>query len=122
MRKEIVCYVSTNEEGEELSVQRVANDPDFLMLRLGEFRLAINKMELVEAVDTLQYYGTLFDQEKIAKDNRKKRDAAKAKSSKEEEGTIIMDQELRTGPTASEQALEKMMANLSDGTTVKEQV
>lgn len=130
MRKEIVCYIETNEEGEEVSVQRVTNDPMYVLLRVGTTRLVLNKSQLLDAVGTCDFYGTMFDEEKKQKENKVKLDASRALVrkveeevpvknsskvkglSKEEEGTIILDQEIRTAPTESELALKKLMEDL----------
>jgi len=130
MRKEIVCYVETNEPEEEVSVQRVANDPMYVLLRVGTTRLVLNKSQLLDAVGTCDFYGTMFDEEKKQKENKVKLDASRALArkvveevpvkksskvkglSKEEEGTIILDQEIRTAPTESELALKKLMEDL----------
>lgn len=129
MRKEIVCYVETNEEGEEVSVQRVSNDPSFVLIRVGTTRLVLNKAQLLDALGTCDFYGTMFDEEKKQKENKVKLEASRALAkkiseesaastpkksslSKEEEGTIILDQEIRTSPTESELALKKLMEEL----------
>jgi hypothetical protein len=130
MRKEIVCYVETNEPEEEVSVQRVTNDPMYVLLRVGTTRLVLNKSQLLDAVGTCDFYGTMFDEEKKQKENKAKLDASRALVrkveedvpvknsskvkglSKEEEGTIILDQEIRTAPTESELALKKLMEEL----------
>jgi hypothetical protein len=138
MRKEIVCYIETNEEGEEVSVQRVTNDPMYVLLRVGTTRLVLNKSQLLDAVGTCDFYGTMFDEEKKQKENKVKLDASRDKArkladtfsqgevvaapvkksskvkglTKEEEGTIILDQEIRTAPTESELALKKLMEDL----------
>jgi hypothetical protein len=132
MRKEIVCYIETNEEGEEVSVQRVTNDPMYVLLKVGTTRLVLNKSQLLDAVGTCDFYGTMFDEEKKQKENKVKLDASRALVrkveedtpapvknsskvkglSKEEEGTIILDQEIRTAPTESELALKKLMEDL----------
>ena len=126
MRKEITIYVETSEEGEEVIVQRVADDPTYLLLRLGQSRMVINKAELLEAISTIEYYSAAFDQEKLVKENRGKLEASRAaaknrvleilpksklakppkKGSSEEEGTIVMDEDFTRGPTESELALE----------------
>lgn len=130
MRKEIVCYVETNEPEEEVSVQRVTNDPTFVLIRVGNTRLVLNKEQLLDAVGTCDFYGRMFDEEKKNRENKVKLDASRAqarkveetvapkvlpaasKLSKEEEGTIILDHEIRTAPTDSELALKKIMEDL----------
>lgn len=126
MRKELTVYVNTSEEGEEVIVQRVADDPTFVLLRLGQSRMVINKAELLEAISCIEYYSAAFDQEKVVLENRTKleasRTAAKGRvleilpaskaakpkkgGSQEEEGTLILDQDFSRGPTESELALE----------------
>lgn len=132
MRKEIVCYVETNEPEEEVSVQRVTNDPAFILLRVGTTRLVLNKEQLLDAVGTCDFYGRMFDEEKKNRENKVKLDDSRAqarkvvenvtiatsaltppaKLSKEEEGTIILDHEIRNAPTDSELALKKIMEDL----------
>lgn len=114
MRKELVCYVSTSEEGEECSVQRVATDTTFIQLRLGGIVLVLNKSELMDAIGAVDFYGTMFDEEKIRADQK-----AKAASVfkpqppvKEEETELVFDLPERTGPTDSELKLLESMNNL----------
>jgi|GEM_PF-7131375 hypothetical protein len=127
MRKELTVYVNTNEEGEEVIVQRVTEDPDFLLLRLGQGRMVVNKAELLEAISSIEYYSAAFDNEKKMKEQKAKVEASrknvtvvniekpkpvKKSASKEEEGTIIMDEDFTRGPTESELALKKKMEEL----------
>jgi hypothetical protein len=134
VRKEIVCYIGTNEPEEEVSVQRVSDDPTFVLLRVGTTRLVLNKEQLLEAIGTCDMYGRVFEEEKNRKENKSKLDASRALArqlseteitqapvkkvnkvkglSKEEEGSIILDEEIRTGPTESELALQKIMKGI----------
>lgn len=135
MRKEIITYVATNEEDTEVSVQRVSDDTDYVLLRLGSFAVAINRHELIESLETLSLYGRIFDEEKNRKENAGKLEESravaakrqatelqtlspglKAKSKKkvnpEDEGALILTTENRTEPTASELQLLKMMEGL----------
>jgi hypothetical protein len=129
MRKELVVYVNTNEEGEEVKVQRVANDDTFILLTAGNNRLVLNVAELMEAIGAIGHYSVLFDQEKTIREAR----ASKAKlnkpldnlsvnvssqvSSKNLDDEILFDIPVRNGPTASELALEKEM-RLMKGETI----
>ena len=115
MRKELVVYVNTNEEGEEVKVQRVANDDAFILLTAGNNRLVLNVAELVEAIGAIGHYSVMFDEEKRIREAR----ATKSKSStvgvnnqassKNLEDEILFDIPIRNGPTPSELALEKEM-------------
>ena len=112
MRKEIICYVTTNEKGEEVSVQRVSEDPNFVLIRVGTTRLVLNKSELMEAIDLTSFYGRMFDEEQQQKDNKVKleesRAKAKAARAKDDDEELVMEFENRLGPTESELALLKM--------------
>ena len=137
MRKELIVYCETNEEDTEVSVQRVTDNPDFVLLKLGGFAVAINRHELAEALDSVSLYGRIFDEEKERKANAGKleesRAAAKArqamevapamapgmkqpkkktKVAPEDEGAIVIDAIHRTEPTDSELKLAQMMAGL----------
>lgn len=136
MRKEIVTYVATNEEDTEVSVQRVSDDTDYVLLRLGSFAVAINRHELIESLETLSLYGRIFDEEKNRKDNAGKLEESRALAAKkqatelqtmslgmkpkskknkvhpEDEGALILTAENRSEPTASEIHLLNMMEGL----------
>jgi len=135
MRKELVVYVNTNEEGEEVKVQRVADNDDFILLTAGVNRLVLNVNELMEAVGAIGHYSVLFDQEKRIREARVNttklsvsdktfnqieeainnpapvNDKLKKalKKNKTDEDEIVFDAPVRTTPTASELALEKEM-------------
>ena len=95
MRKEIICYVTTNEKGEEVSVQRVSEDPNFVLIRVGTTRLVLNKSELMEAIDLTSFYGRMFDEEQQQKDNKVKleesRAKAKAARAKDDDEELVME-------------------------------
>lgn len=137
MRKELIVYCETNEEDTEVSVQRVSDNPDFVLLKLGGFAVAINRHELAEALDNVSMYGRIFDEESQRKANAVKleesRAAAKvrqsmevspamapglktgkkkAKVAPEDEGAVVIDVIHRTEPTESELKLAQMMAGL----------
>lgn len=139
MRKEVICYITTNEEGEEVAVQRVAEDPQFVLVRVGQVRLVLNKAELVNAIETCDYYGAAFDEERRMSENKVKLEVSRAraaqmqasqsvsapatpqpiikkskpsKMTKEAEGTIIMDEDFSRGPTDSELAAQKLASKL----------
>lgn len=144
MRKELVVYVNTNEEGEEVKVQRVADNDEFILLTAGVNRLVLNVNELMEAVGAIGHYSMLFDQEKRIRDARaasskitvsdntfNQIEEALAKPSptneklkkalkknKEDEEEIVFEAPIRTGPTPSELALEKEM-RLMKGETIE---
>lgn len=136
MRKEIITYVATNEEDTEVSVQRVSDDTDYVLLRLGSFAVAINRHELIESLETLSLYGRIFDEEKARKDNAGKLEESRAIAAKrqatelqtlspglkaktkkakvhaEDEGALVLTAENRNEPTASELHLLKMMEGM----------
>jgi hypothetical protein len=144
MRKELVVYVNTNEEGEEVKVQRVADNDEFILLTAGVNRLVLNVNELMEAVGAIGHYSVLFDQEKrirearatagkiavsendfnkieevLSKPSTANEKLKKAlKKNKEDEDEIVFDAPVRNGPTASELALEKEM-RLMKGDTLE---
>lgn len=119
MRKEIVCYIETNEEGEEVSVQRVAGQTDFIQLRIGQIRLVLNKNQLVDAVGTCDMYGKMFDEEAATRENRAKLEESRKIAAKKQEkvagpteAELSFVHENRTEPTESELALKKLMEEL----------
>lgn len=133
MRKELICYVATNEEDVEVSVQRVSNDTDYVLLRIGTFAIALDRHELSDALGSVAYYGNVFDEEKKLKENapllaasraaaaKKATELAslspgmkqkKTKVHKEDEGALVLEVENRTGPTESELKLIQMMSGL----------
>lgn len=119
MRKELICFISTNEEGETIRVSRVDDGTgQFMLLTLGQNRMVLDVAELMEAVGAIGHYSTLFDQETKMRELRKNGPAPvvvqasvpkKAKVNKEDDGALILEAQTRTGPTASELALEKQM-------------
>jgi hypothetical protein len=134
MRKELVVYVNTNEEGEEVKVQRVADNDEFILLTVGVNRMVLNVNELMEAIGSIGHYSVLFDQEKIIREARlankitvsdnafnqieealskpsapnEKLKKAMSKA-KENEDEIVFESSNRSSPTPSELALEKEM-------------
>lgn len=130
MRKELLVYISTNEEGEECKVQRVAADPNFFLFTLGQQRMVLDINELMEAVSSIDRYSTLFDQEQMIKDARAKAppprvveiptklNLAGKKGNPEDEGSLIIEAQMRSGPTASELALEAQTKHMQGETLV----
>lgn len=134
MRKEVIAYISTNEDDVEVSVQRVSDDTDYVLIKLGQFVMAVNRHELADALGTVAYYGQVFDQEMIQKANAgalaesralaAKRQVAeqtvlspglkkKRVKNKEDEGALVLEVENR-GPTKSELKLAETMKNLGN--------
>ena len=70
LKKELVIYTETNEEGEFVKINRLDTDPGFFLLTLGQNRMVVNGGELIEALQTIDHYGTLFDQELKMKQQR----------------------------------------------------
>lgn len=141
MRKELVVYVNTNEEGEEVKVQRVTENEEFILLTAGVNRLVLNVAELMEAVGAIGHYSVLFDQEKRIREARAAatlnvsektfdqlqeainnpapvNEKLKKALNKNKDDEIVFDTPNRTGPTASELALEKEM-RLMKGETIE---
>ena len=67
MKKEILCYVSTEEEGEFVQVRRVMGNPKYFLLARGNEKLVVNLEELVEAIGTIQQLSNMFDIEEQRK-------------------------------------------------------
>lgn len=130
MRKELLVYIATNEEGEECKVQRVAADTDFFLFTLGQQRMVLNIHELMEAVSSIDRYSTMFDQEQMMKDMRAKAPPLRVvetpvlpikggkRLNPEDEGALIIEAQMRTGPTASELALEAQTKHMQGETLV----
>lgn len=139
MRKELIVYCETNEEDTEVSVQRVSDNPDFILLKLGGFAVAINRHELAEALENVSLYGRIFDEESQRKANAGKLEESRAaarerqsmevspalapglkqpkkkkKVDPEDEGAVVIDVIHRTEPTESELKLAKLMSGLGD--------
>lgn len=116
MRKEVIVYCATNEEDVEVSVQRVADNKDFVLLKIGGIQVAINRNELAEALSTVSFYGQMFDEEKDRQSKAVKleesRRAAASQQPPQEEDVIIMDVDVRSGPTDSEKKLAEIMKGL----------
>ena len=130
IKKELVCYLETNEQDEFVKVNRLETEPGFFLLTLGANRIVINGSELVDAINSIDFYATMFGEE------RKRREQAlvappKAmtiastvapkkgkKVAKEDEGAIILDPVMRLGPTESELALERQTQHMKGETLV----
>lgn len=133
MRKELTVYISTNEENEEVKVMRVKDDPQFYLLTLGQNRMVVNVAELMDAIGAIDHYSALFDQEQAMREARAAAppsrtvslDVKPIKPSKkptkvnaEDEGALILEAQIRQGPTASELALEKMTQHMQGETII----
>lgn len=129
IKKELVCYLETTEEGEYVKVNRVETEPGFFLLSLGQNRIVVNGAELMDALSSIDFYATMFDEERKRKDQASKPKAmtvvAEApapkkgkKVAKEDEGALILDPVLRMGPTESELALERQTKHMKGDTIV----
>lgn len=131
MRKELLVFISTNEQGEEVRVQRVADDPNFYLFTLGNNRMVIEINELMEAIGSISQYSAVFDQETMMREARAKAPptrvveipttlnlSKKTKANPEDEGALILEAQTRSGPTASELALEAMTKHMQGETLV----
>jgi len=114
MKKELVVFVNSNEEGEAIRISRVDDGTNrYMLLSLGNNRMVVDVEELMDGLGAIGHYSTLFDQEERMKAMRAKTQSSPqppvARTNpiqKEEEFTLVMDAPLRTGPSASEIALE----------------
>jgi hypothetical protein len=122
MKKELIVFIATNEEGEAIRVSRVDDGSNrFMLLTLGVNRMVVDVAELMDGIGAIGHYSTLFDQEELMKAMR-----AKTQSSpqppvtnpiqKEEE--IVFDVAMSSGPSASELALEAQTKHMQGGTLV----
>lgn len=124
LKKEIVIYTESNEEGEFIKVNRLDTDPGFFLLTLGQNRMVINGAELIDALQTIDRYGALFDEELRIK---RQRDSSPPKAmsitpvvatkktkrvNSEDEGALVLDPIMRLGPTESELALERQTKHM----------
>lgn len=128
IKKELIIFTETNEKDEFVKVNRLDTDPGYFLLTLGGNRIVINGGELIEALQTIDHFGTLFDQELKMKQQRA---AAPPKAmtitqpvkrgkkvAAEDEGALILDPVLRLGPTESELALERQTKHMQGETLV----
>ena len=135
MRKELTVYIGTNEPDEEIKVMRVKDDPTFYILTIGGMRIVVNMAELFDAAGAIGHYATLFDQEERMRAMRDKTPPprvveveapgpnARKKTNVylEDEDTLVLETQVRTGPTASELALEQQTQHmLGDSLVLKE--
>jgi hypothetical protein len=122
MKKELIVFIATNEEGEAIRVSRVDDGLNrYMLLTLGVNRMVVDVGELMDGIGAISHYSTLFDQEERMKAMR-----AKTQSSpqppvtnpiqKEEE--IVFDVAMSSGPSASELALEAQTKHMQGGTLV----
>jgi hypothetical protein len=130
LKKEIVIFTETNEEGEFIKVNRLDTDPGFFLLTLGQNRMVINGDELIEALQTIDRYGMLFDEETRIKTQRAAAppktvvlsSPTPAKKSKrvnpEDEGALVLDPIMRLGPTESELALERQTKHMQGASLI----
>jgi hypothetical protein len=130
IKKDLVCYIETNEKDEFVKVNRLETEPGFFLLTLGANRMVVNGSELMEAINAIDFYSTMFDEE-LKRRTQAKTEPPKAmtvapttttkrtkKVAKEDEGAIILEPSLRLGPTESELALERMTKHMQGDTLV----
>lgn len=131
IKKDLVCYIETNEKDEFVKINRLETEPGFFLLTLGANRMVVNGSELMEAINAIDFYSTMFDEEL-----KRRTQAAAAppkamtitpvtttkkttrKVAKEDEGAIILEPTLRLGPTESELALERQTKHMQGDTIV----
>jgi len=124
MKKELIVFIATNEEGEAIRVSRVDDGSNrFMLLTLGVNRMVVDVAELMDGIGAIGHYSTLFDQEELMKAMRTKTQSIPQPPvtnpiQKEEEFTIVMDAPTRSGPSASELALEAQTKHMQGGTLV----
>lgn len=129
IKKELICHVQTLEEGEFIKINAIEGEPGYFLLSLGQNRMVINGPELAEAMQSISYYSTLFDQEAKAKAQRAAAppktivvtpvsNKRGKKTNPEDEGALVLPAEMRTGPTASELALERQTKHMQGETII----
>lgn len=128
IKKELICHVQTLEEGEFIKINAIEGEPGYFLLSLGQNRMVINGPELAEAMQSISYYSTMFDQEATMKAQRAAAppktivvtpQAVPKKGKKvnpEDEGALVLPAEMRLGPTASELALERQTKHMQGET------
>lgn len=130
IKKDLVCYIETNEKDEFVKINRLETEPGFFLLTLGANRMVVNGGELMEAINAIDFYSTMFDEE-LKRRTQATVAPPKAmtvtptvttkkskKVAKEDEGAIILEPSLRLGPTESELALERMTKHMQGDTIV----
>lgn len=135
MKKELIAYIETNEKDEFIRVSRVDDGTNqFVLLALGPNKMVVNVSELTEAIGAIGHYSALFEQEEKIRAMRKNtpppvmevpitiptvKAKGKSRAISEDEGALVLEaQATRTGPTASELALEKQMGLMTGETLV----
>lgn len=129
MRKDLTVFVATNEEGEEVKINRLTTEPGFFLLTLGQNRMVIDGGELIEAIQAIEHYSILFDEEQRRREQRAAsppkaivvtpaKVRGRGKVNKEDEDALVLEAQIRTGPTASELALEKQTKHMQGETIV----
>lgn len=130
VKKELIVHIETNEEGEYTKVNALDTDPGYFLLTCGQNRIVISGEELTDAINSIQFYGTLFAEERKRREQAKAAPAkamvvaaeplkkAKKKTHDEPEGTFVMDPIHRIGPTASELALAAQTKHMQGETVV----
>lgn len=53
MRKELLVFITTAEQGEEISVISVAKNRDFVLLNTAAGKFTANRKELIEALNAI---------------------------------------------------------------------
>lgn len=130
LKKELVIFTETDEAGEFIKINRLDTEPGFFLLTLGQNRMVVNGAEIIEALSTIDHYGTLFDQE-LKRKQQALASPAKAvvlppvaspkrakKSNPEDEGALVLDPVMRLGPTDSELALAQQTKHMQGETLV----
>jgi len=121
MKKELICYINTNIEGDSIRVSRVDDGTNkHILLKAGEGFMIVDIAELLDAVGAIGHYSTLFSQEEKIRAARDAKAApvAQAPKAKEDEDAVVFQAQIRTGPTASELALERQ-TRLMQGDTLE---
>lgn len=124
MKKELICFINTNIEGDSVRVSRVDDGTNkHILLKAGEGFMIVDVAELLDAVGAIGHYAALFDQEELMKARRAKAALGPQPpvttvkhASKEEE--IVFDVSMSSGPSASELALEAQTQHMQGGSLV----
>lgn len=119
MKKELICFINTNIEGDSVRVSRVDDGTNkHILLKAGEGFMIVDVAELLDAVGAIGHYAALFDQEELMKARRAKAATAPRPPVPSKEDEIVFDVPTLAGPSASELALEAQTQHMQGGSLV----
>lgn len=115
MKKEVVCHVSTNEEGETVAVRKLLGDGRFFLFSAGgDRKFVINAEELVDAIGTIQQFSEIFRVEEARKNKVPEVQVQAQSSPVSNEVELHFNEE----PTESDKDLERIMGEIMGGSNV----